>query len=156
VRPAGVVLAQERWQPGSALGAVLSGSAVGLFAQAGRDKSLGPALIGVYLREAQAAVVTDGDVGELPTSALDKVAAITGSAVAGALDSSELLGAHVQPGSRHAVLIANDRCSRLQLLPAGRAQLGQPPACGRHTPTRPRWRCGAWTSVAVQLLNAPH
>ena len=44
VRPAGVVVAQERWQPGGALGAVLPGSAIDPFAQAGLDKSLGLAI----------------------------------------------------------------------------------------------------------------
>lgn len=40
MRPAGVVVAQEGRQVGGALGAVVPGSAVGPFAQAGLDESL--------------------------------------------------------------------------------------------------------------------
>lgn len=66
------------------------------------------ALIGMNLHEAHPAVVIDGHVGELPTCAIDGVAAVAGDAVAGALDAPELLGVHVQHGPRRVVLVAND------------------------------------------------
>ena len=88
-------------------------------------------LVGVHLHEAGPGVVVDGDVGELPAGAFDRVAPVAGHAVARTHDAAELLGVDVQHLAGRRVLVAHDRAHRIERLQARQAQPSQQAADGR-------------------------
>jgi len=72
------------------------------------------ALIAVHLHEAGSGVIVDGDVHELPASALDGVAPVASGAVPDTHDAPELLGVHVQQIACSSVLVAHEHCRGLE------------------------------------------
>ena len=78
-------------------------------------------LVRVHGGEGDARMVIDGHKQHLPARSVDRVAPVAGDAVAGALDTPELLGIDVQHIAWRFVLVAHDGLNRIE-----RTQQGQP------------------------------